>query len=156
MDTPEKRKQLKALAEEIFEMTKLTSRARAQARKDKTESLTETENVVLDLLSKTTSITVGEIQKAIGVLPAQMSRIIRALEGKGDEAYISCHINPDDRRKIDVSITPDGKKALEAYRDARTSLTMKLLAVLTTKEREDFMRITRKIRDNIPNSLPNN
>ena len=48
MDTPEKRKQLKALAEEVFTLTQLGSRARAQARAgDAVEILTETENLTL-------------------------------------------------------------------------------------------------------------
>ena len=80
MNTPQKRQQLAALAEEVFELGKLGSRMRAAARTDESAStLTETETLALDLLSKQGEMTVGEIQKGIGVLPAQMSRIIRAL-----------------------------------------------------------------------------
>ena len=154
MDTPEKRKQLKALAEEVFALSQLGSQVRAQARTgDAVEVLTETETLTLDLLSKQEVMSVGEIQRAVGVLPAQMSRIVRALEDKAGTAYIKCAINPQDRRKIDVSITPEGSKALEAYRTARTSMTVRFLSVLTLAERDEFMRILRKLQDHMSKTV---
>jgi len=153
MDTPEKRKQLEELAQEVFELSKLGSLARARSRKDGVEVLSETENLTLELLTKREVMTVGEIQKSIGVLPAQMSRVIRSLEDKGGSAFISCAINPEDRRKIDVSITPEGLAAFEAYRSARLGMSMKVLAVLTLKEREDFRRILRKLGSHISKSI---
>lgn len=144
--------QLEALGDEIFELTKVTARARAQARGNKdVETLTETENVTLDLLRKNPVMTVGEIQKAVGVLPAQMSRIVRCLEDKGGTAYIECKINPKDRRMINVSLTPQGRKALDAYRKARTAMIRTILSVLDEGERAEFMRILRKMRQHVSN-----
>lgn len=154
MDTTQKRRQLEELSEEILELTKLTSRARAASRRDDAvEALTETEHLTLDLLNKHGSMTVGEIQKAIGVLPAQMSRVIRALEQKGDDPHIACQINPDDRRKIDVSLTLAGRKAFETYRSARLAMTMQILQILSPSERDEFMRILRKIQGHIAKSI---
>lgn len=155
MDTPEKRKQLEQLADEIFDLSKLTSQARAQSRTNGVETLTETENLTLDLLRKQEVMSVGEIQKSIGVLPAQMSRVIRGLEDKSGTAYITCSINPDDRRKIDVTITPEGLSALEAYRSARMSSIIRILASLDVEERTEFMRLLRKIRDSVSKAMKN-
>ena len=156
MDTDEKREQLAALAEEMFELGKLGSRVRAASRTDEgVDSLTETETLALDLLRKHGEMSVGEIQKGVGVLPAQMSRIIRSLEDKGGKPFIKCSINPNDRRKIDVSLTPEGAKALEAYRQERLGVTMGILSVLEVSEREEFMRILRKIRDHLNKSIKN-
>ena len=150
MDTPEKRKQLESLAEEMLELVKLASMARAQTRKgDHVETLTETETLAMDALSKRNVLTVGEIQKSVGVLPAQMSRVIRSLEDKAGGAYIECRINPRDRRKVDVTMTPAGRKALETYRTERLGMAMEVLAVLTPAEREEYMRLLRKIRGHI-------
>ncbi len=154
MDTREKRKQLQALAEDVFELSKLGSRARAQARSgDSVDTLTETETLTLDLLSKHDSLTVGEIQREIGVLPAQMSRIVRSLEDKSSGPYIECNINPEDRRKVDVSITSEGRKVLEAYREERLGAAVRLLAVLTQTERDEFANILNKIRDHLQAGL---
>jgi MarR family 2-MHQ and catechol resistance regulon transcriptional repressor len=156
MDTPEKRRQLQALGEEIFELTKIVSKARAQAhRGDAVETLTETEHVTLDLLSKKEVMSVGEIQKSIGVLPAQMSRIVRTLEDKSGGPYILCSINPRDRRKIDVSISEEGTKALETYRAARMAMIVRTLSILDPEERESFMAIIRKIRQGFANTPKN-
>ena len=154
MDTPEKRKQLEKLAQEVFALSKLGSLARARARKDGgVEVLSETENLTLELLAKHQIMTVGEIQKSIGVLPAQMSRIVRSLEDKSGTAFIKCAINPADRRKINVSITPEGLAAFEAYRSARLGMSMQVLAILTLKEREEFRRLLRKIHAHISKSM---
>lgn len=147
--------QLDALGEEVFELTKIVARARAQASNKHVETLTETENLTLDLLSKQDVMTVGQIQKAVGVLPAQMSRIVRSLEDKGGSAYIECNINPKDRRMINVSITAAGQKALNSYRKARLAMILKILSVLDHDEREDFMGMLRKMRQNISNSIKN-
>ena len=154
MAAPKNRENIEALGAEIFELTNLTSRVRAQARKDDpVHTLTETENITLDLLSKNGVMTVGEIQKAVGVLPAQMSRIIRALEDKSGTALIECKINLNDRRKIDVAMTDEGRKAREAYRTARLAMTYEILGILTDAERDEFMRILRKIQSHVAKKL---
>lgn len=153
MASGNEKKQLEEVGLEIFELTKIVSVARAQARPKDIEMLTETESVTLDLLSKAETMTVGEIQKQIGVLPAQMSRIVRSLEDKGGDAYIACSINPDDRRRIDVSITKEGQRSLDAYRNARLGFTIKLMESLTPDERESFMQILRKMRKHVQSLL---
>lgn len=153
MASTNEKRQLEELGLEIFELTKLTSMARAQARSKDVETLTETESLTLDLLSKAESMTVGEIQKKVGVLPAQMSRIVRSLEDKGGEAYIACQINPDDRRKIDVSITKKGQRSLDEYRNARLGFTVKLMEALSPDERESLMQTLRKMRTHIQSLL---
>src|SRR5258708_39758558 len=71
--------------------------------------LKETEFLTLSALQGQGSMIVGDIQRILGVLPAQMSRVIRSLEER-DRPLISCHVNPRDKRKIDVSLTEDGEK----------------------------------------------
>jgi len=97
-------------------------------------------------------MTVGEIQKQIGVLPAQMSRIIRALESKS-EPLIECKINPGDKRKINVELTPIGAKAHQSYRQLKLGSIEKMLLELDDQDREEFMRILRKIRETTRNTL---
>ncbi|MCH7991698.1 MAG: MarR family transcriptional regulator, partial [Gemmatimonadetes bacterium] len=60
------------------------------------------------MLTKTEVVTVGELQKSIGILPAQMSRLLRGLEDKSGTGLVASSINPQDRRKVDVTITDDG------------------------------------------------
>ena len=156
MKTEASRKQLAEMAGEIFELSNLSSVARARARpagSGEELQLTETEFLALDALVKSEPLTVGEIQRRVGVLPAQMSRVIRSLESKSDGPLVECSIHPKDRRKINVEITGPGKAAHQVYRDSRLSMTMEVLSGLQPEDREQFIRILRTIRMHIDKRL---
>lgn len=137
---------LEQMAEEIFELSKLASAIRAQNRAGTPEVLSETEFLTLDVLIQEGPMTVGAIQRRIGVLPAQMSRIIRSLENKGGRRFVECTIHPSDRRKIDVQVTPSGRKGHRAYRSARLKMTTEILQDLTPEDRRQFVGICGRIR----------
>jgi len=143
------REQLEELAEEIFALTQMDWAARPQVRRRPEHDISESEFLSLDALARSDSMTVGELQKRVGVLPAQMSRIVRSLENKPDEAMISCAINPTDKRKIDVSITEAGRKAVTAYRSAKLAGITEVLTDLSESDRAEFIRILRVIRTQI-------
>jgi DNA-binding MarR family transcriptional regulator len=88
--------------------------------------LKEIEFLALTILNSHGSMIVGDIQRLLGVLPAQMSRIIRSLEAR-ERPLIACRINPQDKRKIDVCLTPAGEKALSDYREQRVQAIADLL-----------------------------
>ena len=75
---PDSQKTLDQMAEEIFELYRLIAIARSR-RPAGPDDLSETEFITLDMLTKEQPLTIGEIQKQIGVLPAQMSRIVRVI-----------------------------------------------------------------------------
>ncbi len=143
VDEPEK--QISQMADKIVELIKLASVARARSRSGRPEELTEAEFLTLDALSEGAELTVGAIQKRIGVLPAQMSRVIRTLESKGGDAYVSCSINASDRRKIDVRMTAKGERSLRAYRAVRRRFALGILESLNETERDQFMSILGRI-----------
>lgn len=144
------------MANEVLELSNLGALARARAKAkggQAAQHLSETEFLTLDCLVKQGAQTVGDLQKSIGVLPAQMSRIMRSLEQKSDGPFVQCSINPDDRRRVDVSITPDGKAGYDAYRNARIVLTAEVLAGLATEDRDEFIRILRMMRTHMDKRL---
>ncbi len=76
MNTPTANRQLETLAEEVFSLTNLTYRMRARAQRGQpVEALTETEYLTLDMLSREATLTVGQIQKGIGVLPGVVEEL---------------------------------------------------------------------------------
>lgn len=137
---------LNRAAEEIFELTKISWLLRSRRRRKNVFDLTETEFLTLDMVAREQSQTVGQLRKHVGVLPAQMSRILRSLERRGDKPLIKCAINPADRRRIDVTITDPGRKAHRAFREARISMGAETLAQLPPQDVRDFMRIMEKMR----------
>lgn len=138
--------ELERLAEEIFELSNLGSRSRAARRRHGATDLSESEFLALDTLAKGEPMTVGQLQRAIGVLPAQMSRVVRSLESKTDEPLIHCAINPRDRRRIDVTLTEAGRHTYHDYRESRLSGAVEVLAELKDRDRREFMRLLRLIR----------
>ena len=145
--------QLIELADEIFELTTMVSSLRSRMHTEDAREPTETEFLALDILAKGGKQNVGEIQREIGILPAQMSRLIRSLEAKG--GLVECRINENDRRKIDVKIAPKGRNAHQAYRAARLHFATQILKDLSRQDRKQFMRILGDIRSGIANRLSN-
>jgi DNA-binding MarR family transcriptional regulator len=107
--------------------------------------LKEIEFLTLAILSGHGTMIVGDIQRLLGVLPAQMSRIIRSLEAR-DRPLIACRINPQDKRKIDVCLTSAGDKALTEYREYRVRAITDLLRKLPEDDLDDVHRLLEKMQ----------
>jgi len=133
------------MAEEIFEIYQLMATLRSRQTSGQ-EDISETEYITLNVLARGGQMTVGEVQKRIGVAPAQMSRIVRALEENGGRGYVECQINPRDRRCVDISLTAAGRKAHARFRAARLESMYAFLSVLPPEDRVHFMRIIGQIR----------
>jgi DNA-binding MarR family transcriptional regulator len=106
--------------------------------------LKEIEFLTLSLLHQRETLIVGDIQRQLGVLPAQMSRIIRALENR-DRPLIACRINSHDKRKIDVNLTPAGVAAFQEYQSTRVRTIATLLARLADEDLDDLHRLIAKL-----------
>jgi DNA-binding MarR family transcriptional regulator len=131
------------IAQDLFEVVTQIGLSTLRGR-CRVADLKEVEYLTLCLLQNRESMIVGDIQRVLGVLPAQMSRIIRALEGR-DRPLITCRINSRDKRKIDVCLTPPGEKALTDYREASISRIVEHLRHLTDDEQEDLTRLLDKL-----------
>lgn len=146
--------QLKDFVEEVFSTTKeflVAQAAQSKARQD--VELTQTEFLALDVLARSEGTpTVGDVQRQIGVLPAQMSRIIRSLESKGEQPLIECRINTHDKRKVDLAMTEAGREAYSRQRRVKLGAIEKMLLDLTDQDRAEFMRILRQIRESMAKS----
>lgn len=136
---------LSVLAQQIVDLNNQISLAQPRAKR-RNNGLKEMEFLTLCHLRHKSSMNVGDIQKLLGVLPAQMSRIIRALENR-DIPFISCRINPLDKRKIDVVLTDAGNKAFETHQSARVVFVKELLAKLSEEEIEDLRRLVDRLTD---------
>ena len=137
---------LDQMAEEVFALTILSWRQRLASKQLQAE-LSESQFLTLDtLVNSAETLTVGEIQRAISVLPAQMSRIIRSLESGFDKPLIRCELNQADKRKINVNVTSDGRRLYNDFRSARLAKTVEVLRHLSDSDRLEFVRICRQIR----------
>src|ERR1700687_351467 len=108
---------IEEIAQDLFEVVTHLCLATPRSRR-RADDLKEVEFLALAILHDRGTANVGDIQKILGVLPAQMSRIIRSLENRHGP-LIACRINPRDKRKIDVTLTEEGTKAYHSYQAVR-------------------------------------
>ena len=154
MPTFQQAEQLRAFAEEVFSLSKEVWAQQSRSRGREPTEITETEFLTLDILARAEeTLSVGDIQRQLGVLPAQMSRIIRALESKADGPLVRCEINQSDKRKIDVKLTESGTRTYQAYRQMKLGSIQKLLLALSDQDRQEFMRILRLFREMLHKSF---
>lgn len=93
---------------------------------------------------------VGDLQERVGVLPAQMSRVLHVLEQR-EPPLVRRQINPDDKRKINVSTTLEGTEALAAQLTEGSRTAREVLAELELDEAGLALlaRVVRTLRDRL-------
>ena len=131
------------LAHELFTVVTQICLSTLRGRR-RTGDLKEVEFLTLSLLSANGTMIVGDIQRLLGILPAQMSRVIRSLENR-ERPLIICRINSRDKRKIDVALTPFGEKTLLDYQGSRVGRIAQRLQQLNEDEQEDLLRSLNKL-----------
>lgn len=132
------------LAHELFEVVTQICLSTLRGRR-RSGDLKEVEFLTLSLLQANQPMIVGDIQRLLGILPAQMSRIIRSLENRSNP-LIECRINPRDKRKIDVALTPHGERNLVEYQGVRVGRIIQKLQRLSEDDHEDIVRVLHKLR----------
>ncbi len=135
---------LDELAHRSFQFFTQLSLTLPLGRRRSEDDLKEMEFLTLAILRQRRTMIVGDIQRLLGVLPAQMSRIIRSLEGR-EPPLIHCQINPHDKRKVDVHLTDVGEQALADYVSPRVSALVELLGRLSEDEREALGHLIDKL-----------
>jgi MarR family transcriptional repressor of emrRAB len=131
------------VAHELFQVVTHLCLSTLRGRR-RTGDLKEVEFLTLSLLQENGTMIVGDIQKVLGILPAQMSRIIRSLETR-DRPLIQCRINPRDKRKIDVCLTAAGEKVLGEYEGKRVGRIAERLHHLTDEDQDELIRALTKL-----------
>jgi DNA-binding MarR family transcriptional regulator len=131
------------IAQDLFEVVTQVCLSTLRGRR-RAGDLKEVEFLTLSILHAHGTMIVGDIQRLLGVLPAQMSRIIRALENR-ERPLIQCRINTRDKRKIDVVLATPGEKALLDYQGARVGRIVERLRSLPDDELEDIIRLLHKL-----------
>ena len=136
---------LDELAHRSFQLFTQLSLTLPLGRRRSGGDLKEMEFLTLAILQQNRTMIVGDIQRILGILPAQMSRIIRSLEGR-TMPLIACQINSHDKRKVDVTLTEAGEGALADYIGPRVGAIADLLARLSEDERESLAHLLHKLQ----------
>jgi|SRR5579875_2040721 len=140
------------LAQHIFDLVTHFCLILPRGRR-RSGDLKEVEFLTLALLHHHQTLIVGDIQRQLGILPAQMSRIIRSLEDR-EPPLVTCRINPHDKRKINVTLTPEGITAFQDYQSSRLGSISNLLSKLSEEDLEELQRLLNKLHEAVgPSTL---
>lgn len=90
--------------------------------------------------------TLKELEQRLHVAQSTVVGIVSRLEQKG---LVSGHGDPEDRRVKWVRITEDGQNLIEHASRNRDEAEDRLLSCLTETERDFFLTLLRKVRDNM-------
>jgi DNA-binding MarR family transcriptional regulator len=131
------------IAHELFQVVTQICLSTLRGRR-RAGDLKEVEFLTLSLLQEHGIMIVGDIQRVLGVLPAQMSRVIRSLENRV-RPLIHCRINSRDKRKIDVELTTHGEKTLLEYQGKRVGRIVAQLSDLSDDDQDDLIRALNKL-----------
>jgi len=86
----------------------------------------------------------GEICDAMNVSTARIAQTLNSMEKKG---WVTRQIASNDRRKILVKLTPEGKQIADNQYQIIIDITAKMLASLGEKDAKEYVRITGRLAD---------
>ncbi|OZI71788.1 MarR family winged helix-turn-helix transcriptional regulator [Bordetella genomosp. 12] len=84
----------------------------------------------------------GELAKAIGMNKVTVSQIVQALETRG---WVSRKQSDPDRRRLRLTLTPAGKKALNQTAEMAEATYAEQMAPLSAAERQRLMKLLQRI-----------
>lgn len=130
----------KILAEEFMEM--MTMLRKKEPNKFISESM-QGEVVTLHyIMQHNGDVLPSEISNDMDVSSARVAATLNSLENKG---YITRQIDKNDRRRILVSLTPNGKEIASKNKEKIIRIVSKMLSDLGEHDAKEFVRITGKL-----------
>ena len=90
----------------------------------------------------------GDISCEMNVSSARIAAVLNNLEKKG---LITRQINKNDRRKILVKVTEQGKLLAENHHKGLLGITAKTLELLGERDAAEYVRITGRLAEITPN-----
>ena len=127
-------------------MDKLHMLRKAQPQKYIDEALHGEFYVLQFLAMRGEEVLPGELCHEMDVSSARIAQTLNSIERKG---WITRRIDPQDRRRIIITLTAAGKTEAERLRRAVTGIAAKMLDLLGERDATEYVRITGKLADAI-------
>lgn len=123
--------------DEVEQLRLLVQRLARRIRNNRgDDTLSDTQIVVLFHLERDETLAPVELAKFERLSPPSMNRTLNALQERG---LVRRAPSPDDARRVDVTLTDDGRALLRATRQLRSAWLVENLARLTPEEHRALM-----------------
>lgn len=98
--------------------------------------------IMIFLTTERNNVLAGDLAQELSLSSGRIAIALKSLESKG---FIARRIDENDKRKVIVSVTENGKKFAEKGRLRYLEDTQKLLRFLGEDDAKSFVRIIKKI-----------
>lgn len=112
----------------------------------KLEGVSAIEVRILRLVNENPDIILKEISQKLNIITSTLTSAINRLERR---KLLKRTISKRDLRSFQLKLTKEGKMAIEEYLEAEQKVWKLILKPLSQDERDQFIRIFKKITDNI-------
>ncbi|MGB2601094.1 MAG: MarR family transcriptional regulator [Candidatus Omnitrophota bacterium] len=110
------------------------------------ENLAVSHIVVLDMLGEKGSCTMGELAQALNL---SMGAVTGVVDKMIEMEIVERERSSEDRRVVKVGLVEKGKALVSDVNKMRIDATKELYSALTDEEREEYLRMIRKIYGNL-------
>ena len=101
------------------------------------------------IASQSGEVLPGEIGNKMGVTSARIANTLNGLEKKG---LITREIDKNDRRKILVRITQEGKELATKHKQTMMSIASQMLELLGENDAKEYVRLVKKLAELLHNN----
>jgi DNA-binding MarR family transcriptional regulator len=112
--------------------------------------LTALQYTALTVLERHPDLSSAQLARSAFVTAQSMADMVAALEGRG---LLERHRDPNDRRRLMLRLTADGRKLLNRYRGRVDALEQRMLADLSEKQAQELRRSLTACRAGLTNHL---
>ena len=102
--------------------------------------------VILDVLKEKESSTMGELAK---ILNLTMSAVTVIIDKMIELTLVKRERSKEDRRIVNVTLAKTGKDLMKKINEERETMTNEIFSVLTDKEKEEYLRLIRKVYESL-------
>ncbi|OGX23782.1 MAG: hypothetical protein A3J51_00730 [Omnitrophica WOR_2 bacterium RIFCSPHIGHO2_02_FULL_45_21] len=115
---------------------------RRQTREISQGNISLPQILILDALKERASMRMGELAEYLSVSMAATTGIANKLVKNG---FVLRTGTPHDRRIVNISITPKGRKTVNEYNRARQKTIIEIFGSLSSSDRSKYLEILNKI-----------
>ncbi len=128
-----------------------TRRLRSRASKQLIEGLSLPQYHLLEALRVEPELSVGVLAEAAGVAAPTATRMLDCLERDG---HIARRHSEEDRRAVLVSLTPEGREAVEAAHERVSVWRRRVYESLEPHERKEAAALLRRLTEILEEQMP--
>ena len=110
------------------------------------EKLTMSQIFILFILSRHGRMKMTELSNMLHVTTAATTGMVDRLV---KNSYVERMSDPEDRRIIRIDLTRKGANSIKRVAAERKKVTMKIFSVISEKERQEYLSILQRIKENL-------